>query len=191
MNENNFTNSLEQLIKNRRTIHSYTSEAVPLSVIEKSVELMAFAPNHKNTQPWRIYRLSKEARQKIGEIAIEIKSQKSDINDVEKKMTADKFLEGGELLVVATTKSMDNFRQKEDYASLACGLQNSSLYLQAMGYGSKWSTGAVTKDKKIFQIIGASENEIELEGFFWIGRAQQVPLMMPKAKLNQIFKDIK
>ncbi len=46
---------LQKAVKNRRTIYPkmFNGQQVPENVIDKMLELANWAPNHKNTEPWR------------------------------------------------------------------------------------------------------------------------------------------
>lgn len=140
------------LILSRRTIHNYLNEKVPTQYIENAVWAGVHAPNHKHTWPWRFYLLGSQARGLL--------AQKNP-----------KFSSAGEMLVLAIKKATDPNQAKEDYASLACAVQNMSLYLWQHGFGTKWSTGKLMKTEGLYEAIGQSPEQIEICGIFWIGYA--------------------
>ena len=48
-------------------------------------------------------------------------------------------------ILVNCTISEDEIRFQEDYAACACGIQNMMLTFWSNGYGTKWTTGPVTR----------------------------------------------
>jgi len=60
---------------------------------------------------------------------------------------------------------------REDYAAVACAVQNLMLALHAEGVGSKWTTGAVTRDLRTYDLTEVDFDIERIEGFIWIGIA--------------------
>lgn len=168
---------VETLIKTRRTIHMYKSEKVPDEVVHKAIELALMAPNHRLTFPWRFYRVGLNLKTKIANLQVELKAKKSPMSEVAQIALRKKYLDGGDMLIVAIKKNPDPEINKEDYATLACSLQNMALYLWDKGYGTKWSTGKVTEHDMIYSELGIKREDFDLCGFFWMG----VPADIPRA----------
>ena len=180
---------IENLIRERRTVHSYKDQSIDESLLKKALELALFAPNHKHTMPWIFFRLGKSVRQKVKDLAIELKAKKAGAElskPMIQSLTA-KFLNPAELIVMGQKNCESDFQKKEDYASIACGVQNISLFLWSHGIGTKWSTGEVTRDPKIYEWIGRSPDEVLLEGFLWVGIAEDLTKRPPKATLENCF----
>ena len=78
-------------------------------------------------------------------------------------------------LVVTCDRSDDELRQREDYASCCCAIQNLMLYLWKAGVGSKWTTGPITRDSRFFEIIGVDEEEAFVVGMLWFGYPKITP----------------
>ncbi len=166
---------IEKLIKTRRTIHSYKSDKVPDEVLHTAIELAVMAPNHRLTFPWRFYRVGLNLKSKIADLQVETKNKKAPLSEIAQNAVRKKYLEGGELLIVGIKKNNDPEILKEDYAALACALQNMALYLWDKGYGTKWSTGKVLTHDLLFSSLEISRDKIELCGFFWIGVPADIP----------------
>jgi nitroreductase len=177
---------LEQLIKSRRTVHDFETRAVPPEVIRKAFELSVWAPNHKLTCPWAYYFFSKQdqaIRQQLGAISLEYKIKKNPnlaTNEALKSQEVQKFCEIPELVLLLQKSTADSKQEFEDYAAVACGVHNIGLHLWQAGVGSKWSTGPVTKDVRVFELAKVNPVEYVSRGWLWIGYPQKTPPAQPR-----------
>lgn len=168
--------NIENIIKERRTVHEYKGQKVPDALVEKGLELALWAPNHKLTNPWKFVWMGPSAREKIADLSVQIKKQKDpNLSELAQQKLKQKFLEPSHLIAILQKKSADAFQYKEDYASISCGVQNASLFLWEKGIGSKWTTGAVTTHEKTYKALNINFEKEEIMGFLWIGYAAQVP----------------
>lgn len=180
-------NPLQTTILERRTVHDYTLEPLPEGALERALECALRAPNHKLTNPWRFTRLGAKARATLTTLALDIKCpERANPKRVETIRT--KFTNPPELIVVSQLRNPDDpFRQKEDYAAVACAIQNMSLSLWSEGIGSKWSSGGVTQDARTYELAHIPDNE-EIVGFVWAGLAQKIP-NPPRAPLDAVLRE--
>lgn len=181
--------NLIELIKTRRTVHSFKSDPLPESLIKQAMELAPWVPNHKNTQPWRFYRLGPLAKNKLTNMAVQIEKEKSNevLTPLRLETLQKKFSSCPEVLVVARKSEENQEVAKEDYASLACAIHNICLFLWQSGVGTKWSTGRVTRHPDLYNVLKIDPCSIELEGFLWMGYPEIVPKTPPKIELTNIF----
>lgn len=171
---------IDQLIRERRTVHSYTDEKVPSDLINQGLELATYAPNHKLTFPFLFITLGTEARKKIADIAVELKGNKEIIRK--------KFEDQGTLIFFTQKISKDEFTRKEDFATMACAIQNFSLFLWDRGYGSKWSSGGIIRAASTYEVLGIDSDEYEIVGMVWAGKFKSQPKMPERPNLNQFMK---
>lgn len=168
------------LIQGRRTAHKYAPGPVSAEVIERALEAAHVAPNHKHTWPWRFIKVGPVARARIAEVAMEKAAAKCGgrLEDARRALIEQKLVNPGALVVVTQVKCPDPHRAKEDYASVACAIQNFTLVAHAAGYGTKWSTGSLTKLPEVIEAVGVDLGAEEVAGFIWVG----VPLYGPPVK---------
>ncbi|MEK6554776.1 MAG: nitroreductase family protein [Bdellovibrionota bacterium] len=178
-----------KLIVERRTVHTYSTEVVPDSILKKAVEMALYAPNHHMTLPYKFFRVSHEFRSEIGEVAIAKKAAKASppMSETAKSAVRKKYTEGGELIVAGITKNSDPEIEREDFASLAMALQNMSLYLWSEGYGSKWSSGGIIKHPLVYKEIGENPEEFAVCAFFWIGKAAGAVRPIPRPPVEKFY----
>ncbi len=167
--------SIHELIETRRTVHRYDPSPVAPELLDKIVRAGHFAPKHKLTWPWRFTLVGPETRKKVADLAVTIKSGGNPISDEKKAAIEAKILNPGGMVVISQIRSEDSFRSKEDYASIACAVQNIQLAAHAEGLGTKWSTGAITRAPETYAILGIDSEVEEIEGFIWVGTAAVTP----------------
>jgi nitroreductase len=178
----------DELAKARRTIHQYEPEKIPDALVEKALELALWAPNHKLTFPWRFISLGPESRLKIAELGAKLKAKKKPLSLIEETALRKTHLNPSHLIVLAMKRPPEAAQAKEDYASVAMGVQNASLYLWENGIGSKWSSGALTTHERTYEIAGCDPKAEEIVGFLWIGRPERAPRPAARPPLNEVLR---
>ncbi|MGB5345470.1 MAG: nitroreductase family protein, partial [Woeseia sp.] len=64
---------------------------------------------------------------------------------------------------------------QEDYASCCCAIQNLMLYLSEAGVGSKWSTGAITRDARFYAALDIDPKQVFIVGLVFYGYPKITP----------------
>ncbi len=175
--------NIHEVLKSRRTVHNYEPRAVPDDIVERALEAARWAPNHKLTNPWRFYLIGPETKARIGEVAASIAAEVargSGADDARVEAMAEvgrqKVLQSPVLIAVSSRRVPDDaFREKEDYAATSCAIQNMQLAFWADGVGAKWGTGAVTRDPRLYETVGADPAAEEIVGFVKAGYPAKVP----------------
>ncbi|MBU0553113.1 nitroreductase [Myxococcota bacterium] len=162
-------NTLE-IIRARRTVHKYLDLPVAPEIITRALEAAHSAPCHKRTWPWRFYVVGAQTRQALYEIAL---AMGGEVTPAAKASLSRKLLRPA-LIVATQTRSADPQRAHEDYAAVACALQNAMLSLRADGLGSKWSTGGLSRAPEAARLLGVPAEE-EIVGFLWFGYPEVTP----------------
>lgn len=175
----------QALIRSRTTVHDFTTQTLPEGALQRALEAGLTAPNHRMTEPWRFVRVGMQGRERLAEIQARLKD-KTDTPSAEAVAKARaKMLASAELVVVGRAVHKDPGVGREDYAAIACAVQNIGLSLWAEGIGSKWSTGGVTTHAETYRCVGLSPAEVEIVGFLWVGYAQpQVNAKKPPRRLS-------
>jgi len=73
--------------------------------------------------------------------------------------------------VIIRVRNDDHVIAREDYAAVACAIQNLTLSLHSEGVASKWTTGAVTRDPRTYDLAEVDFDTERIEGFLWAGIA--------------------
>jgi len=174
------------ILRDRRTVHDFEPREVPAQLLDQALESALAAPNHRMTEPWRFVRVGPQTRAQLCEISLALKAGDAELRQDVIDKTKRKML-NPELLVACRVRGDDLQVEREDYAAIACAIQNLMLSLWAQGVSSKWSTGAVTTDPRTYEALGVDEAEQEIVGFIWVGYAVQV---LPKAKRRKALQEV-
>lgn len=164
----------DTLLRGRRTIDRFRADATPPeSLIRQAIDTARWAPNHHQTEPWRFALLGPDTQAAI----IDINSRLLTASRGEQAAAAkrQRWAEMPGWLAVTCVRDDDPITAQEDYAACACAIQNLMLYLHSAGVGSKWSSGAVTREAAFLQAIGADSGREYCVGLIWYGYPKRAP----------------
>ena len=164
---------LAERIRSRRTTKIYLQQPVDGKLILDAIEVARWAPNHHLTEPWHFYVLGKKMIHECVELTRNIVTEMKGRKMGDFKAESHAAIPGW--LVVTCTKSDDEIRQREDYASCACAIQNLMLYLSEAGVATKWSTGAITRDTRFYELLGVDPAKDLVVAIIWYGYAKITP----------------
>ena len=165
--------SLDETIRGRRTIGAFRPEHPAPELVEAAIELARWAPNHKKTEPWRVYWLGPSTARAVVELNSMAIEKKKGTAEAESKRKAWMAIPGW--IVVTCVRSADVFQHEEDYAACCCFVQNLSLGLWARGIGSKWSTGDVIRNPDFFPLVGINPDTERVVGLIMYGYPAVIP----------------
>ena len=158
---------LFQAIELRRTIKEFTSEPVPAELLDRVLGAGTWAQNHRLSQPWRFAVFGPRSHAQFAEYfprALGIPT----------------------IVAVTCAKNADAEREREDYAAVACAIQNIGLAAWDAGLGMQWSTGAASRNPRTREIVGFDAEEEMLVGLLFIG----FPALVPPAKVRQPLDEV-
>lgn len=161
------------LIRSRRTIHEFREEPAPRELALKAIDLARWAPNHHLTEPWRFYLLGPETAEAVARLNAELVAEREGAEAGAAKYERWRRIPGW--LAVTCERSGDPLRSREDYAACCCAIHNLSLYLWSEGVGVKWTTGAVTRDPRFYDLAWIDPEAETVVGLVWYGYAAEVP----------------
>ena len=170
---------IAERIRSRRTTKLFLKQKVGRDVVREAIELARWAPNHHLTEPWHFYLLGKNKIAACADlIGTLIRETKGDEELAVFKEQSAKAMPGW--LLVTCSKSDDELLQQEDYASCCCAIQNLTLYLSEAGIASKWTTGLITRDQRLFDLLGIDSNREFVVGLIWYGYPKILPTQSRK-----------
>ena len=162
-----------EVLRGRRTINLYLQTPIPDNLVRDAIEAATWAPNHHVTEPWHFYLLGEKSIAACVELVREISTAKKGPKAGDFK--AKNWAEKPGWLVVSCRNSEDALQQQEDLAACAAAVQNFMLYLWQAGVGSKWTTGAITRDARFNKIVGIDAEAQSVVGLIWYGYPKLTP----------------
>jgi nitroreductase len=166
------------LLRGRRSIDLFDPEPVGPAPLLDAIELARWAPNHRLTEPWRFYLIGPATRARIIDLAVELDAAVKGERAGEARRARLGGIPG--FFVLTSRRSEDALLEREDYAACCCAAQNAMLYLWQRGIGVKWTTGAVTRHPRFYEIIDSDAAKEVVVGFFWYGVPKVVPTQKRK-----------
>jgi nitroreductase len=179
---------VSEAIRTRRSIKEFTDRPVPREEIERLLEAVVLAPNHRMTQPWRLYVLGPEARRAYGEAlgarkAKRVEDPQAARAVVEKVAATHAGLPA--MIAVGTMLDENPEIREEDYAAAMMGVQNLMLAAAEMGLGTHLKTGAVMDDPRARAAVGVPEGE-RIVAVVNLGEPAAVPEAKPRRPATDV-----
>jgi nitroreductase len=142
---------VDEAIRARRTLKAFTDDVVDEAVVRELLALAVLAPNHHETEPWRFWVVGDET----------IKRLSQETGDV-------KLLRSPSAIVVGVKRNDDPVEAEEDYAAVACAIQNILLAARSRGLANFWRTPGVMDKKPFRKLLGVPAN-VRLVGVVHLG----------------------
>jgi nitroreductase len=180
---------LHDAIAGRRTIQRFQTGPVPDEVIDRALLAASWAPNHKTTWPFRFVLAGPVARERICQIGLRHKIAKRGPSPELEAAVRQDLLVPDRLVVVTQRVSEDPSRAQEDYATCACAVQNLMLSVFAAGYGSKWNTGALSRDPETASVLELGPQE-KVVGLVLVGVPQLVPTAPKRPPMGELVRRV-
>lgn len=142
---------IEEVINTRRNIKSFKQDQIEMKQISNWLKAGTMAPNHRMTEPWEVYVVGPETREKL--------NHKTN------------FCHAPVVLVVISRHGASEIETYENIIATACFVQNFLLSAWAEGVGTFWSSIANAPKKR--EILGVPE-EYDVIGVFGVGYPDEV-----------------
>lgn len=160
------------VIRERRTIGKFGESPVSREVLSRLIDAAIWAPNHRNTEPWRFSVVAGEARAEMADAVAE-QLAAAEEGEGAARAARDKLLRAPVFVVVGQDRSEvgdDLTRDLEDYAACCCATQNLLLAAQSEGLAAKWSTGKLTTYAAAKRFVGLTETD-RIVAYVYLGRS--------------------
>lgn len=165
---------ISALIKDRRTIYpeQFSNRAVHKELIEALLNNAIWAPTHGLTQPWRFIVISEDAKITLGEKLAESYLEaipKENQSDAKLSKLLNRPKKASAVIALILHREKDTkISEKDDFAAVACAVQNMHLTATAYGLGAFWSTPKIMNHSNVRTFLELTEEQ-ECVGFFYIG----------------------
>jgi len=165
---------MNQVLRSRRSVFPDQFEKdspIPDAIIWEILENANWAPNHKNTEPWRFTVFTGAGLKKFA--AFQAGRYKETAGDRFQPPKYEKLLNTpllcSHIVAIVLRRSTGvSIPEMEEVAAVACAVENIYLSVTAYGLGGYWSTGGVTYDPAAREFFGLTGEDV-LMGFFYLG----------------------
>ena len=161
------------VLRGRRSIDLFVPDAVGVDKLMAAIELARWAPNHRLTEPWRFYVIGPKTMSAVVNLAVELEVAAKGERAGPVRRARLEAIPG--TFVLTSLRSEDALTDRENYAACCCAAQNLMLYLWRQGIGVKWTTGAMTRQQRFYELLGIDAGKESVVGFFWYGMPKVVP----------------
>tara|TARA_R110001583_G_scaffold5071_5_gene27983 strand:- start:466 stop:1020 length:555 start_codon:yes stop_codon:yes gene_type:complete len=135
---------IQDLIKDRRSVFppQYIDMAIPKKNLDQILEAANWAPNHKNTEPWRFKVLQGGAKVKLGKFLSEKYQQIAERpQQVKIKKLGTYPVKSAAVIAICMQRDpKESVPEWEEVAAVAMAVQNMWLTSTEMGIGCYWSS---------------------------------------------------
>jgi nitroreductase len=168
------------VLRERRSIDLFAPDAVSIDKLMAAIEVARWAPNHRLTEPWRFYLIGPTTKRAVVDLAVELEVAKKGERAGPIRRARLEAIPG--TFVLTSLRNEDPLTERENYAACCCAAQNLMLYLWLKGIGVKWTTGAMTREPRFYELLGIDAGTESVVGFFWYG----VPKVVPTQKRRPV-----
>ncbi len=182
-------NSTLELLAHRRSLPPIglgapgpNSEELPLIL-----KLAARVPDHGKLAPWRFIVIEGQAREKLGELARDLKlADQPDLDEAGQTAELGRFSRAP-LVVAVVSRAAPHVKIPEWEQVLSAGAvcMNLIVAAKALGFGSSWVTEWCAYDERFRQGLGLAGHE-KIAGFVHIGRPNYDPEDRVRPNLDAI-----
>lgn len=182
--------NLFDAITTRRTIKEFTDQPVPDDLLMQALDAGRWAQNHRMTEPWRFLILGPVSHRAIAAINGDavLETARADAETLA-KMRADaeaKILSKPRIVAVTCCLCGDKAVEQEDYAAVACAVQNIQLAAWGLGLGMQWSTSRFSTRPDTYSLLGVDPGQEMIAGLLYFGFPATVPVAKPRKPLAEV-----
>jgi len=150
------TTTVYEALHRRRMVWKFEDRDVPRDAVERMLESSVWAPNHKQTEPWRFFVSTKDSahRQRIADFAEKgIIARNGDDTRMAKAQKEWTLKQPLMIFAYSVPNEREDITQ-ENYAAVCCALHNINLAGVAEGLAVTWETGGIAKLPGLTEAVG-------------------------------------
>ena len=186
--------NLFDAIQTRRTIKEFTAQPVPDDLLMQALDAGRWAQNHRMTEPWRFLILGPQSRQAIAAINGDAVLEKARADaETLAKMRADaeaKILSKPRIVAVTCCLCGNKAVEQEDYAAVACAIQNIQLTAWGLGLGMQWTTSGFATRPETYALLGVEPGQEMIVGLLYFGYPAAVPDAKQRKPLAEVSRTL-
>lgn len=156
-----------EAIKTRRNVKVFKPEPIAREKVLAWLQAASYAPNHRLTEPWEIIWIGPETRAKIPH--------------------KNNFGGAPILLAILCAPGLNQLVHNENYAAVACFIQNFLLAAHTDGVATGWSSAGA--GKTVQELLDVQPG-YDVVGLLAVGYPVDVPAPKPRTPVEQKLRDL-
>jgi nitroreductase len=162
------------IIRDRRTIYpeQFSERKIHTEQIELLLNNAIWAPTHGLTQPWRFVVLQENALLELSQVLGQsyLDSVPTELQNDEKlgKMMKRPKMSSAAIALIIDHPETTKISWEDDFAAVACAVQNMHLTATAQGIGAFWATPKVLNHELMRTYLGLEQQQTCV-GLFYLG----------------------
>lgn len=176
---------LSQVIAQRRSIRKYKDQPIEKEKIKAMLQSFRLCQSAKNRQPWRISILTKERKNLVSQIMLDM-FEKNDVplaNTMNSAQSSAMIIQHAPLLFLIW-KQPDPTWNIGDNLSIGAAIEHLCLTAVDLGLGALWIRDTAYTEKEIAKVMGYPE--LELMSAVAVGVADENPKARPRLDLAEL-----
>lgn len=162
---------LDKVIKSRKSTYpkDYNNETISQVEMQQLLSVTAFAPNHKNTRPWRYHVFTGKSKDSLSEKLASLYKETTEPEKflVNKMNSIQEKVDKSQAVICIVHNISGIVPEWEEHAAIAMSVQNLWLKATEMGIGCYWSTMSLAKHLNEFLSLKDNQKCI---GVFFLGK---------------------
>ncbi|MDA1478331.1 nitroreductase family protein [Bacillus changyiensis] len=188
---NDTLSSIQECIRDRRTIRKFREEPVPKELILELLEDAVYAPNHRLTEPWRFIYIGTESGKKkfVESMTVLYNDIKPDMKEEQLQKYKEYFMKIPAFLFVVLKEDENKRVRNDDFAAVSCLIQNLQLLAWDKGIGMVWKSGELLYNRGFAQSFGLKDHE-RFAAVLQLGYPAEIPKAETRTPAEQLFIEI-
>jgi nitroreductase len=162
------------------------SREIDSAIVDRIVNSVQWAPNHKRTWPLRIAVITGDSRRTLGNAIADAMAIHGD-DDMKVTKTRGKFMRSPVIIVVAAAEGSTSNETEENKYAVAAGVQNMLLMTESFGLAALWGSPAKGANDAITTLCSMDPTDHVL-GIIYLGWPTQsvVAPQRPTIKVTRL-----
>jgi len=175
---------LDEAIRGRRSIRSYTGQPVPMELVREVLEAGTWAPSAKNGQQWRFTVLTGEAKKRLTDLfrsKLEARAKRIVMSEMGSSLASCGIMEKAPVLIMVWNAGEHGWASEEH--SVAAAIQNILLKAYSLGLGSLWIADIYYAHEALAKHLG---KPWKLMAAVTLGWPASTPKPRPKLTIEEV-----
>ncbi|WP_242222722.1 nitroreductase [Bacillus cereus group sp. BfR-BA-01380] len=164
--------SIATVVKERRSIRTFTNQAVEKELLIELLNDATWAPNHKHREPWQCKLFIGNGRKTLVDAVL--RSFSAEEREKRGNMLTERFMNTPVQIVVYMDEDPRQAQRNEDYAAVCAFMQNFQLLAWEKQLGVVWKTGGLIYNPDFMKAIGLTKGH-RIIGILHVGYFDKVP----------------